>query len=70
MVDLDELVDAVEIAHRTGVARPQVVYDWRRRHEAFPKPITRIGNLHIWLWPEVEEWAKSTGRLERNDVTG
>jgi predicted DNA-binding transcriptional regulator AlpA len=68
-VDIDDLVDAVEIAHRTGVGRPQVVHDWRRRHAAFPKPVARYGNAHVWLWPDVESWALSTGRLERDNST-
>ena len=62
-VDLDDLVDASEIAKRLSVARPQVVHDWRRRHADFPKPVKRLANVHIWLWSEVEPWARRTGRL-------
>ncbi|MEZ5140672.1 MAG: hypothetical protein R2702_06650 [Acidimicrobiales bacterium] len=62
-VDLDDLVDASEIARRLGVARPQVVHDWRRRHPDFPAPVKRLANIHIWLWPDVEFWAKKTDRL-------
>jgi len=62
-VDVDDLVSAVEIARRLGVARPQVVYDWRRRHEDFPAPIARLGNVSVWAWPDVEAWARATGRL-------
>ena len=65
-VDIDDLVDAVEIARRIGVARPQVIHDWRRRHEDFPKPVARFGNAHVWLWQDVERWALSTGRLGRD----
>jgi len=61
-VDLDDLVDATEIARRLGVSRPQVVHDWRRRHPEFPDPVLRIANVHVWLWPDVAKWAKSTGR--------
>ena len=63
VVDLDDLVDASEIARRLGVKRPQVVHDWRRRHDDFPEPVAHLGNGHIWLWPEVKRWARSTGRL-------
>lgn len=38
MADLDQLVGAREIADRLGIARPQVVYQWRRRHAEFPEP--------------------------------
>ena len=63
LVELDDLVDAVEIARRVGVKRPQVVHDWRRRHADFPQPVTFLGNSHVWLWSDVEAWAHSTGRL-------
>lgn len=63
-VDADDLVSAVEIAARLGVARPQVVYDWRRRHPGFPQPIARLGSVFVWSWIDVEAWARATGRLE------
>jgi predicted DNA-binding transcriptional regulator AlpA len=63
-VDLNDLVDATEIARRLNVKRPQVVHDWRRRHGEFPEPVAFLGNSHVWLWPEVKSWAKSTGRID------
>ena len=63
-VDTDDLVSAIEIAACLGVARPQVVYDWRRRQKAFPVPITRLGNVFVLSWPDVEAWARATGRLD------
>jgi hypothetical protein len=62
-IDIDQLVGAVEIAERLGVARPQVVHDWRRRHPDFPAPIAVISRVGIWYWPDVERWARTTGRL-------
>lgn len=62
-VDADDLVAAVEIAQRLGVARPQVVYDWRRRHPDFPEPVAQVGNVSVWAWTDVEAWAVKTGRL-------
>ena len=63
-LDVEMLVGAAEIAQRLGVARPQVVHDWRRRHADFPKPVTVLSHVGIWYWPEVERWARRTGRLE------
>ena len=54
---------AHEIAQRLGVARPQVVHEWRRRHDDFPEPVAKLKTALIWSWPEVERWAKETGRL-------
>lgn len=61
-IDPDLLVGAAEIADRLGVKRPQVVHDWRRRHPEFPKPVASLKTALIWYWPDVEAWARSTGR--------
>ena len=61
-VAVHDLVGAHEIAERLGVARPQVVHDWRRRHEDFPQPIAQLKTALIWDWSEVEAWARKTGR--------
>lgn len=64
-VAVHDLVGAHEIAERLGVARPQVVHDWRRRHDDFPQPIAQLKTALIWDWSEVEAWAQQTGRLQR-----
>jgi predicted DNA-binding transcriptional regulator AlpA len=64
-VHLDDLVGASEIAARLGVASPQVIHVWRRRHADFPAPVATISQTLIWLWPDVEGWARSTGRLRQ-----
>jgi predicted DNA-binding transcriptional regulator AlpA len=64
-VAAEDLVGAHEIAERLGVARPQVVHDWRRRHADFPQPIAQLKTALIWDWKEVARWAVKTGRLER-----
>ncbi len=62
-VDSDQLVGASDIAERLGVKRPQVVHDWRRRHDDFPEPIARLKTALIWYWPDIKSWAKHTDRL-------
>lgn len=62
-MDVDQLVGAAEIAQRMGVARPQVVHDWRRRHADFPAPVATLRQAMVWHWPDVEAWARRTGRL-------
>ena len=61
-VDVDDLVGAHEIAQRLGVARPQVIHEWRRRHPDFPQPLATLKTALIWDWAEVKTWAKRTGR--------
>ena len=58
----DELVGAAEIAQRLGLAQVQTVHSWRRRYSDFPEPVARLRQALIWNWPEVEAWAKATGR--------
>lgn len=67
-LDVDQLVGATEIAERLGVRRPQVVHDWRRRHAAFPQPVLRLQQALVWYWPEIEKWARTTGRLQKKSV--
>lgn len=62
-LDVDKLVGSPEIAARLGVQRLQVIHDWRRRHPDFPQPVARISRVLVWYWPEVEAWARRTGRL-------
>lgn len=60
-VDVDNLVGAQEIADLLGVGRTQV-HKWRERHGDFPQPVANITRTLVWYWPDVERWARSTGR--------
>lgn len=60
---MNDLVGAAEIAERLGLAHPQTVHTIRRRHPDFPEPVARLKTAMVWNWPDVERWAKSTGRL-------
>ena len=62
-VDANDLVGTAEIADRLGLASPEVVHSWRRRHADFPAPVTRLRIGYVWAWADVEAWARSTGRL-------
>jgi hypothetical protein len=59
----DELVGAAEIAERLGLAQVQTVHSWRRRYSDFPEPVAQLRQALIWEWPDVESWARRTGRL-------
>ncbi len=62
-VDVDVLVGSHEIAERLGLGSAEAVYSWRRRHADFPAPIARLRIGYVWNWPDVEKWARKTGRL-------
>lgn len=58
-----DLVGAAEIAARIGLREVRTVHDWRRRHPDFPQPTAVLKMGMVWNWPEVEAWARRTGRL-------
>ncbi|HMJ76157.1 MAG TPA: hypothetical protein VK507_09295 [Iamia sp.] len=63
-VDLDDLVDTLAIADRLGMSDTTAVLNLVRRHPEFPRPVAHFGGrVRVWLWPDVEAWAKATGRL-------
>ena len=62
-LEIGQLVGAAELAARLGVSRPQVIHTWRRRYPDFPQPVLELDMGLIWFWPDVERWARSTGRL-------
>lgn len=60
---MDQLVGAAEIAERVGATRPQAVHTWRQRYADFPEPVVTLRRVILWHWPDVEKWARRTGRL-------
>ena len=64
-VNTADLVGAAEIAARLGIAYVETIHDWRRRYPDFPQPVAKLRQALIWSWPDVEKWAKATGRLPR-----
>jgi len=61
-VDPTTLVGAAEIAERLGIER-RSVHQLRHRHADFPAPVAVLRQAMIWSWPEVEAWARKSGRL-------
>ncbi len=60
---MDNLVGAAEIAERIDT-NVSTVHSWHRRYADFPEPVTRLHAALVWSWPDIERWARSTGRLE------
>lgn len=61
---MEQLVGAAEIAARLGSERTVYVHDLRRRHPDFPQPVAKLKAGLVWAWPDVEEWARATGRIK------
>ena len=62
---MNDLVGTAEIAERLGIAYVETIHNWRRRYPDFPQPVAQLRQALIWSWPDVEEWARATGRLPR-----
>lgn len=59
-------VGAAEIASRLGV-KPQTVHTWRQRG-LVPDPPWSVSGQPAWDWPDIEAWARRTGRLRAPDI--
>lgn len=60
---MNDLVGAAEIADRLHLAHRESVHTLRRRHSDFPAPVAVLRTAMVWAWPDVEKWARETGRL-------
>lgn len=56
-----EVVGPTEVAERLGVQRA-TVDRWRQR-EAMPAATWQLAGGPVWLWSDIEAWARRTGRL-------
>jgi predicted DNA-binding transcriptional regulator AlpA len=65
-VDVSQLVGTQEIADSLGVDR-SLVYKWQTRGLGFPDPVQRLTMGSLWSWPDVEAWARRTGRWPPKD---
>ena len=54
-------VGLAEIAERLNVAR-STVDSWRNRN-LLPGHQWTVGGRPAWSWPDIEHWARQTGRL-------
>ncbi len=60
----DRLVGVAEIASLAGVSK-QVVSNWRRRYDDFPRPIQNLESGPVWNREAIEIWVKT----RRGDAT-
>jgi predicted DNA-binding transcriptional regulator AlpA len=56
-----DLVGVTEIAAMLGVSR-QRIDQLIRTHPDFPRPVAELVAGRIWLRPDIETWARRTGR--------
>jgi predicted DNA-binding transcriptional regulator AlpA len=63
-VNVDDLIDAREVARLIGLARETSVSVYQRRYPDMPRPVVRrsSGRCLLWLRQDVEAWAKAVRR--------
>jgi glutathione-regulated potassium-efflux system ancillary protein KefG len=63
-VNSDDLIGAAEVAQILGLSHHNSVSTYLRRYEDFPRPVVDLSRsrIRLWLRPEVEKWARRTGR--------
>ncbi len=62
---MSDLVGAAEIAERLDLSHSQTVHTLRHRHADFPEPVATLKRALVWAWPDVEAWARATGRYPK-----
>lgn len=67
LVDVDQLVDANEVARLLGLGHPNTVHQYQRLYADMPKPVVDRGpnRVRLWLRPEIEEWSRGRARSRR-----
>ena len=61
LVELSELITGGELARRLAISR-QRMHQLRESDPAFPPALGKVGHAFVWRWPDVQAWARRTGR--------
>jgi hypothetical protein len=64
-VDLEDLLDAGEVAELLGLASGNVVNVYRGRYPHFPIPVLERRGFRLWLRADVESWGRAARRYAR-----
>ncbi|MFT3854783.1 MAG: hypothetical protein QM733_18905 [Ilumatobacteraceae bacterium] len=56
-VELNDLLNAAEVAEALGLAQRQAIATYRARYADFPAPVIKKGTCVLWLRADVERWA-------------
>ena len=64
-INSEDLVDSAIVAEILGLSHRESVTTYLRRYPDMPRPVVELGRgrVRLWLRPEIEAWAKRTGRL-------
>jgi len=70
MIRSEDLIDAQGVADLLGLAQRNTISAYQRRYPDMPRPVVNLGpkRTRLWLRPQIEAWARETGRID--DVNG
>lgn len=59
-IDVDDLIDAADVAAILGLAYPNSVYSYLTRYPEMPRPVVDRGprRAKLWLRSDMEAWAR------------
>ena len=62
-VDLDDLLEAAQVAELLGLSKATAVSVYQHRYEDFPVPVlaSASGRCQFWLRQELELWRSGRG---------
>lgn len=63
-INSEDLIDSQEVSEILGLAHRNSVTGYLRRYPDMPRPVVELGTgrVRLWLRPQVEAWARKTGR--------
>ena len=63
-IDSEDLIDSQLVAEILGLAHRNSVTTYLRRYSDMPRPVVELGKgrVRLWLRPQIEDWARETGR--------
>jgi len=71
-VDIDDLIDAHEVAEILGLSHRNSVSLYQRRYPDMPRPVVERGGgrTKLWLRSEVERWVRERGEAKSAGAGG
>ena len=59
-IDVDDLIDAADVAELLGLSRPNSVYVYLDRYDDMPRPVVDRGprRAKLWLRSEIAVWQR------------
>ena len=63
-VKTEDLLDAQGVADILGLSHRNSISSYQTKYPDMPRPVVVLGKgrIRLWLRPQIESWARKTGR--------